>query len=123
MRVQIQDRLPDGIDFVRGNLVQNSSVRKLLARTHEVRIRVLRTGIVNPRAGRVGIVRIRQVRQALREVPGALQVRGHNPFNVDGIPLPGFFEIHEEERTVLDDGPAHREAVLVADVIGFFATC
>ena len=44
------------------------------------------------------------------------------PFNVHGILLPGFFEIHEEECTVLDDGPAHREAVLVAEMIGLFAT-
>src|SRR5882724_12003948 len=101
MWVQVQDRLPDRINFVSGNLVEDSTIRKLIVRTDKIRIGILSTGIVNPRGCCVWIVWIGQVRGTLREVARTLKIGRHSPFNIYRILLPGLFEIHEEECMVL----------------------
>ena len=121
MRIQIQNRLPDRIDLGRWDLVEYRHsvdyIGELCSLYTAWRILVSSTRVVDAGFCGIEVRRIGQVRRALGEVAGALQVSGNDPFNVDRVLLAYLFEIDKEEGLVLPDRAAQREAVLIAQVI------
>src|SRR5436305_1063032 len=113
MRIQIQNRLTDGIDLVRRDYV----IRKGIMRTR-CRVLVARARIVDSGLSSIGVAEIGQVGNTLRKVSRTLQVCWNESFQVARILLPDLFEIHKEECLVLNDWPADREAVLIPHMVG-----
>src|SRR5208337_558836 len=123
--IKIQNRLADGVDLVRRDLVQYRHsvdyIGELVSRTRRGRSLTSSARVVDSSGCGSRIRRIWQVGRALGEVTSAFQVGGDNPFQVVGILLANLLEIDKEEGLALLQRTAEREAILIAHVVGLFA--
>ena len=108
-RIQVDDRLPDGINLVRRNHVGRF---KWSTRASVVRIAGHILGIED--------IDLRLERQQFRKVSLPHQICWHVAFQICGVILAPLLDIEEEERLVTNNRPAYSKPILIAHMIGFF---